>query len=392
MSEANASSVAISSVEQSTPGSNDSTPRKAQRRKGFQAKSRDAEKFRVRKNETFDKKRQNDLDRKFGKSTAVETLFGMPRLMTTRPPIKISVSTKYILELSRSLVEMYRSACKVNIVPSDIVAVALTTVMQVEAKVWFSQQSTPFASVNDDVERRARRVKAVLPNALYPISFYVDQIGLVDHEHQKFVPDLIDLTYGNLLDYIDQIGVTPLPSGTIPLLEGNALTGARQWVRLINQDALIANGVIQIIDGRTMFTEGFLERPNEFNWIGHLMLEPWRDVLPAFDEIVNNYNNLIGRISRRVTEPISSVDFSQARGTAAQLVTSGSINDLTSVEVWSNRYIDDESLTVGALLRFGYELADHDDSHARDFRCVEAVVETAGSIERFTRNVVTKLR
>lgn len=392
MSEANASTVAISSAEQSAPGSNESTPSKAPRRKSQFSKSRDAEKFRTRKNKTFDKRRQDDLDKKFGKSTAIETLFGMPRLMTARPPVKISVSTKYILELSRSLVEMYRSACKVNIVPSDIVAVALTTVMQVEAKVWFSQQSTPFASMNMDVERRARRVKAVLPSALYPLSYYIEQIGLVEHEHQKFVPDLIDLTYGNLLDYIDQIGITPLPPNTIPLLEGNALTGARQWVRLINIEALTELGIIQIIDGRNMFTEGFLDRPNEFNWIGSMMLEPWRDVLPSFDEIVNNYNTLIGRISRRVTEPIAAVDFTQARGSTAQLVTSCSINDLTSVEVWSNRYIDDEALTVGALLRFGYELTDHDDSHARDLRCVEAVVETAGSLERFTRNVVSKLR
>jgi len=68
-----------------------------------------------------------------------------------------------------------------------------------------------------------------------------------------------------------------------------------------------------------------------------------------------------------VLNALSPIDYSEARGTLTQLVTSTSIRcapgEIHSVEVWSNRYIDDELLTCGALLRFEYELINHDTSH-----------------------------
>ena len=83
----------------------------------------------------------------------------------------------------------------------DLACLVVATVAQIEAKVWFAQQAALFATFNEEIERRVHHAKVVLPKALYPIFFYIDQIDKVDHEHQVMIPVLTDLSYSTLGEY-----------------------------------------------------------------------------------------------------------------------------------------------------------------------------------------------
>ena len=52
---------------------------------------------------------------------------------------------------------------------------------------------------------------------------------------------------------------------------------------------------------------------------------PTFSIFPTYDDVINRYNNLIGRINSRVLNALSPIDYSEARGTLTQLVTSTSI-------------------------------------------------------------------
>lgn len=363
----------------------------SRRRKGKNAKHRDAEGFRSKKNENFDQQLTSRLAA-LNESTSIESLFGAPRLMTAKPDVQFKISTKFVLEIVSSLIETLATACKVPVTQTDLHTLALVSVLQIDSKIWFAQQSSSFAIANSDVESRARRVKSVLPEAIFPLSFYIEQIGKVELGEQKLIPDLYDLTYNRVVEYLPSIGFAMVPPDVIVLESGNTLTGALQWVRVTNELAARDAGVIDGVLGNFTLTPHFLANPSAFPWLGTIAIEPPRDVLPTLDEVINRYNNLIGRINRRVNNAMVPVDYTQSRGTCAQLVTSLDHDGISMIDVWSNRPIDDDSLVTGALLRFGYNLIDVDDSHSRDFRCNESVIEGAGSLQRFVRNITSRLR
>lgn len=357
------------------------------RRKGKPAQHRDAEHFRTKKNKQFDKSLQQQLQ-SVKISESVESLFGQPRYSTARPDVTTLVSVKYVGELVVALKNVLRNACKVLVNDEDSKYLLLVTILQLEAKVWFGQQGSQFAQIGDERSSRAKRVKASLPDAIFPLSYYIEQVGVIEFEGQKIVPTL-NIGYNNILEAFPELGIAVLPPGVLELADGNALTGARQWITITNATHLKSIGVLS---DAGLFTEAFLANPTAFAWLGSMTFSPPKDVLPTFDELVNRYNAIIGLIKRRVTNAMVPVDYQQSRGTTAQLVTSVVLDGISTLDVWSNRYITDDALTTGGLLHFGLDMADADDSHDRDFRCVETVLEGAGSLQRFVNTLTNRLR
>lgn len=240
-------------------------------RKGRAATHGDAENFRLRKNKQFDKSRQD---------IAIETIFGSRILSIVRPTVKFSLSTCYIIDICSEFLNTLRWTCGVTIVEEDLKHLVIVTVMQMEAKVWFAQQSTAFAHFGEEVEQRAQRVKVVLPEALYPLSFYLDQIGKIEIDHQVMVPVIHDLCYRTLGQYAPHLNIALMPPGWIELPAGNALTGARQWVEIINERACLEAKII-VRDGNIIaFNQEFLADSNGYPWLGLIRLHPSRDVLP----------------------------------------------------------------------------------------------------------------
>ena len=100
------------------------------------ARERDAEKFRLQKNQVFDCRRQVELQKNFGQSSSLETMsmqFDMLRQMTVKPYVSFTISTKYI-DICCMYLNMFRSVCKVVIENEDL-ACLIASVTQIEAKV-----------------------------------------------------------------------------------------------------------------------------------------------------------------------------------------------------------------------------------------------------------------
>lgn len=206
------------------------------------------------------------------------------------------------------------------------------------------------------------------------------------------VPVIHDLCYRTLGQYAAHLNIALMPPGWIELPASNALTGARQWVEIINERACLEAKIL-VRDGNIIaFNQEFLADPNGYPWLGLIRLHPSRDVSPEFHTIIKGYTDLISRVNYRVLNALDPVDYSAARGTAAQLVTSQCMNESAMVEVWSNRHIDKDAIVCGALFRFGHGLAELDASHSRDFQCMESVVDVAGLLQCFLGNVTTRLR
>lgn len=297
-------SVSTADVPSATESAKNVPPPRAKGRKGKQASQRAAEKFRFKKNEVFDKSRQDELAKRFGSSTSVTSMFGEILLSRTFPPIRFTISTEAVIPICRHMVDSLKHAYKVVMKDSDFSILVIVTILQIEAKVWISQQASQFiARVDLAVEERIERTKATLSEALFPISYYIEQIGSVTVDGQRLVPHVVDLTYDALMERADQIGVRAVPPGTIVLPANNALVGAAMWVNIINLPLGTQRGILveDAESGIIGLSADFLRSPHEFEYIEVLRLSPPQDVFPSFDEVIGSYTDLIGRINRRIT-------------------------------------------------------------------------------------------
>ncbi|XP_051155303.1 uncharacterized protein LOC127277901 isoform X2 [Leptopilina boulardi] len=324
-----------------------------------------------------------------------ECLFGNTKISTFKPHVKIPVSTVYLIDICKTLIAELRDHCKVAMEVTDLSTLIIVTVLQIEAKVRIATKSSAYNTFDGELDYRVERTKDSLPVSLFPLSFYIDQIGKVDIQGQTIVPELIDLKYENISKYAERAGLTILPSNVISLPEGNSLTGANQWVRILNKSGAIEKGIIEPKDSGFSLTKEFIENPNNFNWIGILFIEPPRNVVSDFKELNNRYFNFIDRINEKLLNAFAEVDYHEAKGTAAQLVTSKFLNfdqNITMYKVWSTRFVDDHSLEVGGLLRFGFDLEDSDVSRSGEFRCCESFIEAQSPLREFVQKVFKYLR
>lgn len=395
MSELDTNTDNISSVDPSTTASSQKVappPDKLPKRKGKGARHHDAEKFRERKNEKFDQLQRKDFQAKRTSTDTVDTLFGTPSLTLAQPINQFTITTKLVPSLSAKIADILHNACKVPVNPlfDDAQLIALVASLQIEAKTWFARDATPYAIADTLLESRARRVASTLPDVIFPLSYYIEQIGRVSVDHQVLVPGILGYSYSDIIENPSLYGFGTMPPNVTELPTGNALTGCRIWIECINPEQGIARGILG--NNGTALSNEFLTDPNSFNWYGVLRILPAGSLIPTLDQIIDNYNELIGRINRRINNVLVAGDLKKGCGTTAQLVTSIELEPTEKlIEVWTNRRIDEASLIVGGVFEFGDGLTDTDD-HSRGFRVQEATFRVEGMLGRFLRNLTNRLR
>lgn len=307
-------------------------------------------------------------------------MFGDSQISPSKLPIKIPISTVHIIDICKALVEELRTACQVRMKDTDLNTLIIVSVLQAEAKVRIASRETAFHTFDRKLDSRVNKTTCSFPMAIFPLSVFLKQIGAVDIEGQTFVPELIDLKYETISKYASKKNVTIIPSNVIPLESGNCLTGAKQWVRILNESKALEIKIIERNEkGGFSFTQAFLRDPNKFNWIGVLFIEPPNNVVTDFEELAERYFDIIKRVREKLKPVVFTFDLYKSTGTAAQLATSklhSSDENKTMYRVWCSRFIDDDSLEIGGYFHYGFGLEDSHFSRSSKFRCCEVFIET----------------
>lgn len=309
--------------------------------------------------------------------------------------MKIPISTVYLIDICKALIAELRDNCNVPIEVTDLSTLVVVTVLQIEAKVRIATKSSVFGKADDELDSRVERTKDNLLVSLFPLSFYVGQIGKINIQGQTILPEVTDLKYETLSEYAENLGLRILPLNVIPLAEGNPLTGVKQSLRIVDEAGAVKMGIIRPNDKDFSLTIEFLENPNNFDWTSCLKIEQTLDVISNFDELNKQYFSFIDRINEKFHNVFVEVDYEEAWGTAAQLVTTKLPEfeqNITIYRVWSTRYVNDHYLEVGGLLRFGFDLEESHVSRSREFRCCESFIEAQSPLREFVKSTSKYLR
>lgn len=348
-------------------------------RKGTGAAKRDQEKHRIRSNEKFDKQL---LEKHANiRSEGVEAMFGDVLITAVKPSIQKRINIAFVDDIVRGVCQALLTECKVNIDDQDVETLLRVTQYQIQSKVWFSRSHGPF-DYNLAFGEIAKTTKMVFPNSIFPISFYIEQIGTVSVSDQTIYPT-IDSGAHDLLEKSNNM--------VIELPENNTLSQARVWLEIVNAAFLVESGVLVHTPEGYILSQAYVDNPTNFVTLGAMRMH-YRPLIPrGFNELCNQYQILLSKIDRRVNNAINPVDFDKAKGSSAQLVNSRLLAS-GILYATSNRFLDHDTLAMGALLRLGFGLIDDNDADMDDFRCVEATIEPRGSLMRFCSQISKRLR
>ncbi|XP_043474151.1 uncharacterized protein LOC122506170 [Leptopilina heterotoma] len=192
-------------------------------------------------------------------------------------------------------IQTYNMKFNLQLVDTDLISLILVTLLQIEAKEWTARLNNHTDSeYSNEVSKRVQKTKEFLKKAVCPLSTYIAQIGEVNVNEQIIVPKVIDLKYENFSDYIEKLGIPHLSEENIP----------------------------------------------------------------DHQQVINNYLAFMNRlvVNNVPKELIAAIDYENAKGTAAQLVTSKFTNDKSRIMIWSHREVDEDSIKIGALFRFGFDI------------------------------------
>lgn len=357
------------------------------KRKGFAAKKRDAEKFRMKKNLTFDDKMVGKFSEARTITDAVTTIFkDLPYTPSQRPPVEILIQLIILPKLVKLVLTYLRDACKVNIDQSDIETFILVTIYQIEARVYRSRIGTPFPPDLEN-ESRITRVQKIMNYNVFPISHYIHSIGACTIENQRNIP-LCDFSRPEVIRLLTAEGyvVESFPARTISLGPDNPVFGTPMWVEFVSDEALAEAVVREVIrnDGLA-FTPVALENMNEamLRLSGLVRLRPPVDVFPTLESLLSRYHSVLAKLEKRVNSAIEKIDF-VADGSPAQLVKY--VERGNDIEVWSDRFLSDDLLVQGGVLRY-----DRDEDGPGDRVCQTMYMADSGAIERYARSVVERV-
>lgn len=378
---------------ESTPSTSKTPPTKPNptRRKGKMAKHRDAEKFRLHHNQKFD----DELSEKFkGLRTLPSPVISMFADLTFTPAIRPSVLTPVNYTILPVLVKLVfgflSNACKVGKLENvDIIDFVYISVLQIQARCYKARIGSsypPPLSTGNLVDRVTR----TFTENIFPISHFVQLFGKVKFDNQWNLPlcEFSDESVRSLL-VANGYAVEKFPDNTVPLGEDNPfLPGIACWVEFFPDRLALAfeRGIIYRPDPNSeqmMFTRQFLVAPWTFEYAGLMKIMPARSLIPTPETIALRYHDVIGRVKKKVSQAIEQIDFN-SEGHLAQLTRFERSEG--KVEVWSDRFIPDDALVLGAVLQL-YE----DESAASDRRCTSAIVYTGGALERYARSVIDRV-
>lgn len=403
-------------LEEIPPVSASSTPaiatKQARARKGKGARSNQAEQFRVKKNQQF----QQGLDRKLeefrvqlGYSSA--DILGQRNLNPQiHPQHEIEVDISTIVELCHDTAEVLHTACKVPPSPNtdqaidyDAETLLWAASLQIETKIFNARLQSNFLP-DIRFERLATRVNKLLGNALLPITVFIDQIGKFPLNDQVFIPKISgdgDFTYTGLAQpqnparAMIQGLANSDPVGTPTQAVGPR--GGIMYVSIIpgREIHAVAAGLVALRPGGNQespedyeLTADFLQNPLSFNYFGIAsFVEAVGAPQPQFDQVVQRYVELMGRVDKKLRDAYASLSLTSGRGTESQLVyTTPMTNEISSVVAWSPRNVMDDSMIMGAVLKLGELDQPYGD---RRIAYSECVIDVSAGITQLA-NVLTK--
>lgn len=208
------------------------------------------------------------------------------------PPLKISISTIHVIELCKMTIQTYNERFHLQLVDNDLISLILVTLLQIEGKEWTAKWKNHVDSeYSNEVFERVQKTKEFLKKAVCPLSTYIAQVGEVNVNEQIIVPEVIDLKYENFSDYIARLKIPHLSEQNIP----------------------------------------------------------------DHQQVINNYLVFMNKVVNNVPKKlIADVDYENAKGTAAQLVTSRFTNDNSRIMIWSHRRVDEDDIKIGVFFRLGF--------------------------------------
>lgn len=396
---------------QGAVGESSSTPEgdkgsKGKQRRGRGSKSRQAEKFREKKNIEWDKNFQASIEKKkieLGYSS--EDLFGKRTISAvTTPQLQVPINTDTVSELCDLVAETLHTACKIPPSPNvphdeDTIAYDADTLrwvssVQIEAKMYHARAGTEFSpSTQAGVRDIAQDAPILLPEAILPLSVFIDQIGRFVLDTQIFVPSyngvqdfgyiqLSNLTNRSRANFADLV-IEAQPAGIETPLYSEG--GRRYHAALANDEAavpLIERGILTQ-DG--LFTAEFLAAPMNFNFVGLLNFfipaEP--TPIPEFNTIVARFAELQGRVNKKLNNAFAVVDLSKGEGLPSQLVYTRDAG--RNVDAWSPRRVPMDSLEIGTVLSLGW----NNPLGKIEVAQIMTVMNTSGALQALA-NILTK--
>lgn len=385
------------------------------KKKGKGAKSRQAERFREKKNKEFGAALDKKIEEfKISLGYKPEELFGTRQINPViKPQLEVPVSTQIIGEICDTTAEVLHTACKVPPAPGvtpqeaiqyDAETLKFATALQLEAKFFNGRKGSEYL-VDVHNERLVQRVCNLLSDALIPISVYLDQVGRFSIDGQIFIPatsghafvysklgDIANIARDDFACFRDN--PDPAPEGSIPI-NVVGINGGQMHVVIPPDSVQLAAQrglILQVREGDVLniqnygLNPAFIQNPNAFQWFGVIQMTevmPQR-VMLQFDQVVTRYTELRGRVNKKLRDVFVDVKLVNGEGTESQLVNTTDIGG-SEVTAWAFRNVKEDALMFGALLQLGVP----GPQSAEQVKAVETVIDTAGAIQMLA-NVLTK--
>lgn len=387
-------------VDGSQASTSTSAPAKYKRR-GKGSRNKASEKFRGDKNESQGKPvisdRISTLNLQYG--VTPEDLFGALclDLALVKPVHQIVITTHKLAHVCRLTVETLLDACKVPTVnrQRDIETVQLVASLQLFAKMYYAKSNTPYSDPIPYRQVLAERVYRHCDQCILPIATFIDQIGAVDVNGQKFIPDDLRHANGNhyTFNYVHLSSRAVYQRENYPFLRDlptNARTGDL-FHHLGDCERVLDNGrPVLGPHGGEMFV--WVHDPNLFD---PAHVQPFYPVevaeyvelvmgvaLPTPDDIFPRYFEFLTRCQKKVAfEKFPLLNLKRGVGTAAQLVGVGRwVNEFR--DVYCSRDVPASAMFISAAFELGlYEQTLTDP----DCALIRSNVDSRNAIERMMR-------
>lgn len=307
-------------------------------RRGKASKGRQAEKFRLKKNEeerTRTKEYISDTIQKLCPYASLDELLQSLSKGETveHRPAEVEIQLTAVDTLAESTVDYLRNR-RVEILADDKNTLVEVITLQARAKTEICRRKTPFIDTSAS-DPFINKVEKHFTKSFKNIAVYLDQIGMAVIDEQRFVPKL--RAYGTPAGYV---------------ASGIAENGKMIYVPPPAPDVALNGAYVYGLDpAQRTFGVGPI----------------------TIDRLVDRYSGLMLRAGRKVASSVVEVDLASP-GSPTQLV--GCSKELDGYEGYCTRRVTGQSLILGTAFQFG--LQSDDPWHDRRIANVFMHVDTSG--------------
>lgn len=368
-------------------------------------KNRSSKSVQIRK-QSQQRERENakTMDMIAQRSQRYQSTFGMSaddifgnRILSgsTLPPQKVEVTTDFAAQIVVDTIDILHNSCKIPL-PSgltgeaakieDVTTLALATAYQVEAKIHFANQNSKFATILDANQYvTMEQVNNILGRALLPISCFIDQLGYVDVDGQRFHPtpvrdrslrisDMQHRTHqsNRCFEWLPHLVAANEYIGCFPT--GRRSVNGREVLFRPNPNVQLPVDLL----GDALNVELYLTLPpNEQLLYGEFVEYHGTAPFPSFPEVCERYIRFLGRVERKLqSTAICDLNLRSGRGCESQLVGQERMSGY-QILCRSARKVHDSSFVMSAMLRLGE--SDTEPLFAEDVCAKQMVVDTTAA-------------